>query len=279
MKLSIITINRNNRDGLLSTIDSVLLQTARIQFEYIVIDGASIDGSIDLIRSRSGEIDYWISEKDGGIYNAMNKGVAQAQGEYCLFLNSGDTLNDSDVVRDVLPHLDELHDFVIGSIFEGKNRTTVPDPITFLWMYKASIPHSGAFIRRSLLLKYPYDETLKIVSDWKFFLKALIIDNASYKLIERPIACFDKTGISSTQPLKVEEERRKVLDELIPPRITLDYLQFTQGNGYQNTDYDRFYIKMRKYRYGKVFYKLNVLTMQFIACFRKGARFAREYKW
>ena len=110
-------------------------------------------------------------------------------------------------------------------------------------------------------------------------MKALIIDNASYKLIERPIACFDKTGISSTQPLKVEEERRKVLDELIPPRITLDYLQFTQGNGYQNTDYDRFYIKMRKYRYGKVFYKLNVLTMQFIACFRKGARFAREYKW
>ena len=61
-----------------------------------------------MIRSRSGEIDYWISEKDGGIYNAMNKGVAQAQGEYCLFLNSGDTLNDSDVVRDVLPHLDDL---------------------------------------------------------------------------------------------------------------------------------------------------------------------------
>ena len=70
-----------------------------------------------------------------------------------------------------------------------------------------------------------------------------------------------------------------MLDELIPPRITLDYLQFTQGSGYQNTDYDRFYIKMRKYRYGKVMYRLNVLVMRFIAIFRKGARFAREYKW
>ena len=280
MKLSIITINWNNREGLRQTMDNVLSQTARDQFEYVVVDGGADDGSGEMLEKEyDGKLDKWTSQPIKPIYRKMNMGVQMATGDYCLFLNSGDALNDPDVVKDVLPHLDGNHDMVIGTIFEGKSRTHVPDVITYLWMYKASIPHSAAFIRRELLLQRPYDENLVIVSDWKFFLQTLILDNVSYKLIDRDISYFDQTGISSTRPLKVEEERRKVLDELIPPRITLDYLQFTQGGGYQNTDYDRFYIKMRKYRYGKVLYKLNVLTMRFIAIFRKGARFAREYKW
>ena len=280
MKLSIITINWNNREGLRQTMDNVLSQTARDQFEYVVVDGGADDGSGEMLEKEyDGKLDKWTSQPIKPIYRKMNMGVQMATGDYCLFLNSGDALNDPDVVKDVLPHLDGSHDMVIGTIFEGKSRTRVPDVITYLWMYKASIPHSAAFIRRELLLQRPYDENLVIVSDWKFFLQTLILDNVSYKLIDRDISYFDQTGISSTRPLQVEEERRKVLDELIPPRITLDYLQFTQGSGYQNTDYDRFYIKMRKYRYGKVLYKLNVLTMRFIALFRKGARFAREYKW
>ena len=280
MKLSIITINWNNREGLRQTMDNVLSQTARDQFEYVVVDGGADDGSGEMLEKEyDGKLDKWTSQPIKPIYRKMNMGVQMATGDYCLFLNSGDALNDPDVVKDVLPHLDGNHDMVIGTIFEGKSRTRVPDVITYLWMYKASIPHSAAFIRRELLLQRLYDENLVIVSDWKFFLQTLILDNASYKLIDRDISYFDQTGISSTRPLKVEEERRKVLAELIPPRITLDYLQFTQGGGYQNTDYDRFYIKMRKYRYGKVLYKLNVLTMRFIAIFRKGARFAREFKW
>lgn len=280
MKLSIITINWNNREGLRQTMDNVLSQTARDQFEYVVVDGGADDGSGEMLEKEyDGKLDKWTSQPIKPIYRKMNMGVQMATGDYCLFLNSGDALNDPDVVKDVLPHLDGNSDLVIGTIFEGESRTRVPNVITYLWMYKASIPHSAAFIRRELLLQHPYDENLVIVSDWKFFLQTLILDNVSYKLIDRDIAYFDQTGISSTRPLKVEEERRKVLDELIPSRITLDYLQFTQGSGYQNTDYDRFYIKMRKYRYGKVLYKLNVLTMRFIAIFRKGARFAREYKW
>ena len=280
MKLSIITINWNNREGLRQTIDNVLSQTARDQFEYVVVDGGADDGSGEMLQKEyDGKLDKWTSQPIKPIYRKMNMGVQMATGDYCLFLNSGDALNDPEVVKGVLPYLDGNHDMIIGTIFEGKSRTRVPDVITYLWMYKASIPHSAAFIRRELLLQCPYDENLVIVSDWKFFLQTLILDNVSYKLIDRDIAYFDQTGISSTRPLQVEEERRKVLDELIPPRITLDYLQFTQGGGYQNTDYDRFYIKMRKYRYGKVLYKLNVLTMRFIAIFRKGARFAREYKW
>ena len=280
MKLSIITINWNNREGLRQTMDNVLAQTARDQFEYIVVDGGADDGSGEMLKQEyDGKVDKWTSRPIKPIYRKMNMGVEMATGDYCLFLNSGDALNDPDVVKDMLPHLDKSHDLVIGNIIEGTHRTRVPEDITYLWMYKASIPHSAAFISRELLVKHPYDEDLVIVSDWKFFLQVLILDNASYKLVDRDISYFDQTGISSTRPLQVEAERKKVLDELIPPRITLDYLQFTQGSGYQNTDYDRFYIKMRKYRYGKVMYKLNVLAMRFIAIFRKGARFAREYKW
>ena len=279
MKLSIITINWNNREGLRATMENVLGQSARNQFEYVVVDGGAQDGSGEMLASEyAGRLDKWTSQPIKPIYRKMNMGVEMATGDYLLFLNSGDALNDADVVRDVLPHLDGTHDLVIGTIMEGKRRTRVPDDITYLWMYKASIPHNGAFIKRELLVKHPYDENLTIVSDWKFFLQALILDNCSYKLIDRDIAYFDQTGISSTRPLQVEEERRKVLDDLVPARINDDYLQFTKGQGYKNTDYDRFYIKLRKYKYGKWLYNLNVLTMRFIALFRKGARFAREYK-
>lgn len=279
MKLSIITINWNNREGLRATMENVLGQSARDQFEYVVVDGGAQDGSGEMLASEyAGRLDKWTSQPIKPIYRKMNMGVEMASGDYLLFLNSGDALNDADVVRDVLPHLDGTHDLVIGTIMEGKRRTRVPDDITYLWMYKASIPHNGAFIKRELLVKHPYDENLTIVSDWKFFLQALILDNCSYKLIDRDIAYFDQTGISSTRPQQVEEERRKVLDDLVPARINDDYLQFTKGQGYKNTDYDRFYIKLRKYKYGKWLYNLNVLTMRFIALFRKGARFAREYK-
>lgn len=279
MKLSIITINWNNREGLRATMENVLGQSARDQFEYIVVDGGAPDGSGEMLASEfDGRLDKWVSEPIKPIYKKMNMGVEMATGDYLLFLNSGDALNDPDVVKDVLPALDGEKDLVIGTIMEGKRRTRVPDDITYLWMYKASIPHNGAFIRRELLLKHPYDENLTIVSDWKFFLQVLILDNCSYKLIDRDIAYFDQTGISSTRPLQVEEERRKVLDELLPARVNDDYLQFTKGQGYKNTDYDRFYIKLRKYKYGKWLYNLNVVTMRFIALFRKGARFAREYK-
>jgi glycosyltransferase involved in cell wall biosynthesis len=90
-KLSIITINYNNLEGLQRTVESVVNQTWQ-EFEYIVIDGGSTDGSADFIESQSETIDYWVSEPDKGIYNAMNKGIAKASGEYLLFLNSGDHL-------------------------------------------------------------------------------------------------------------------------------------------------------------------------------------------
>lgn len=100
--ISIITINYNNAEGLRRTIQSVVSQACRADFEYIVIDGASTDGSRDILDQYSDQIDVLISEPDSGIYNAMNKGVKNSSGTYCLFLNSGDWLHDQTVIKDVL---------------------------------------------------------------------------------------------------------------------------------------------------------------------------------
>ena len=126
MKLSIITINWNNREGLRMTLDNVLSQTARDQFEYVVVDGGADDGSGEMLRQEyDGRLDKWTSQPIKPIYKKMNMGVQMATGDYCLFLNSGDSLNDPDVMKDVLPHLDGEKDLVIGSIEEGENRTVV----------------------------------------------------------------------------------------------------------------------------------------------------------
>lgn len=97
MRISIITVNFNNKDGLERTIKSVISQKPEL-YEYIIIDGGSTDGSVDVIKKHSQHIHYWVSEKDNGIYHAMNKGIAVATGDYCNFLNSGDTYHDSYVL-------------------------------------------------------------------------------------------------------------------------------------------------------------------------------------
>ena len=114
MKLSIITINYNHKEGLLKTIKSVVNQTYH-DIEYIVIDGGSTDGSVDVVKQYEDSISYWVSEPDCGIYNAMNKGVAKATGEYCLFLNSGDSLHGTDSILEFVSKLSG-EDLLMGRV-------------------------------------------------------------------------------------------------------------------------------------------------------------------
>src|SRR5215213_3812369 len=97
-QFSIISINLNNAEGLQKTFDSVFNQTFT-DFEYIIIDGGSSDGSEEIIKENADKFSYWVSEKDDGIYDAMNKGIAKATGDYLLFLNSGDHLLDSSILQ------------------------------------------------------------------------------------------------------------------------------------------------------------------------------------
>lgn len=222
-KLSIITINYNNKNGLLKTLKSVVEQSFR-DFELIIIDGGSHDGSYDILKEFSDKIDYWISEPDKGIYNAMNKGVAVAQGEYCNFMNSGDCFYGGDILERVFKS-DPIADICIGKAKTPQRIILPPRNPTFNYFFtRKSINHQAAFIKRYLLIKYPYEEiNLKIVSDWKFFFDALIKGNCSYMSLDEFIVKFDDSGIGSKDIEFNISEQSNLIRSLIYPRIIEDY--------------------------------------------------------
>ena len=110
----IITVNFNHKEGLKNTIVSVINQKSFNDYEFIVIDGGSSDGSKDIIEKYARHIDYWVSEKDEGIYNGMNKGIRVAKGDYLIFMNSGDTFYNDHVLKDVFC-VDRNADFITGN--------------------------------------------------------------------------------------------------------------------------------------------------------------------
>ncbi len=221
MKLSIITINRNNAEGLRRTIRSVVGQTCR-DFEYIVIDGASDDGSKEVITDHRSAIAYWVSEPDKGVYNAMNKGVAQAHGEYCLFVNSGDELADDKVVGRVLPLLQGV-DFYAGDtiVDYGKKRSVMKSPykMTMDFIVRRSVSHPATFTRTQLLRENPYNEENRIVSDWEFIFYEWVFRMRSYERINGVISVFYYDGISSVSPELVAKERQAVMDRYLPRNV------------------------------------------------------------
>jgi len=200
MKLSIITVNRNNAAGLDQTIQSVIKQTFR-DFEYIIIDGASTDQSVEVIKKYSANISYWVSEKDSGIYNAMNKGIRRASGEYLFFLNSGDYLVDNDSLQKVFS-LDYSEDLLYGDLFFKKGEVTYrknsPRMLSASFLLYGTLPHPATFIKRKLFeIIGEYDEGIKISADHDFFQKAILKLSCTYRHIDEPISVFLLDGISN----------------------------------------------------------------------------------
>ena len=245
MVLTIITINRNNAAGLEKTMQSVLNQITK-DFEYIVVDGASTDGSVEVINRLNpafGDRLRWVSEPDKGIYNAMNKGIGMASGEYLEFLNSGDCLAAQDVVERMLKallnanslseHSEESVPILYGNMLKDmpdgrivRDRCFAGQDITFLGFYTGTLNHSPAWIRRDLFDKYGlYDESLRIVSDWKWYLCAIVFGGEKPTYTDIDVTLFDMTGISETNKDLTTAERKMVLDELIPDKILADYTQ------------------------------------------------------
>ena len=173
MKISVITINYNNINGLRQTIDSVINQTCK-DFEYLIIDGGSEDGSIDILKEYAQSITYWVSERDSGIYNAMNKGIERAQGEYCIFMNSGDYFYNNNVLDSVLSMLNGA-DFYTGKYqaIRSNEAPIIQNPpqyVNLAFLLKGTLCHQATFIKTSLLKYRPYNESYKIVSDWEEFM-------------------------------------------------------------------------------------------------------------
>lgn len=260
MKLSIITINRNNAEGLRKTLESVAIQTCK-DFEHIIVDGASTDDSVKVIEQCVETTRHqikWISEPDKGIYNAMNKGIRMAEGEYIQILNSGDCLAAEDVVEKSLALLNKANGVgvLLGIILNvwnnGRKAVNMPchaarsnDLVvvypTLMDFYRGTIPHDAACIRRDLFERYGfYDEGMKICSDWKFFLQAMVLGSwrempdgksefvaplkdGEVMFADLEMVLFDMSGISNQNTEKWQAEKRPVLEAYVPTHILRDY--------------------------------------------------------
>lgn len=255
--LSIITINYNDAEGLRKTLASVAAQTYK-GIEHVIVDGGSTDGSVEVIRAyadtQAAHPVKWVSEKDKGIYNAMNKGIEialgkrivnsfnrselvedknkgieGATGDYIQILNSGDMLAAATVTERMMAALANNSAILYGNMIKvnaqgkvvGKSGYT---EYSLRQFYSSTLNHDCAYIRRDLFEEYGvYDEHLKIVSDWKWYLQAIGLGTVKPDYVDIDVTIFDDGGISETNiPLR-NAERRQVLEELLPPAVLWDY--------------------------------------------------------
>ncbi|HRT81434.1 MAG TPA: glycosyltransferase family 2 protein [Bacteroidales bacterium] len=263
-KISIITINRNNADGLRKTMESVLHQTS-INFEYIVIDGASTDESLEIIRSfklSNHQAFNYISEPDSGVYNAMNKGILLSKGEYLLFLNSGDFLVNDKVLENICSNRLKA-DIICGRCNisdHGKviHTTTPPDFVTFGTLYLTGLAHQSTLIKKTLFLQLGlYDETFKYNADVEFWYRSIIFGEASTQKIDIIISDYNLGGISSMENCTDEfkEEHKRILSHPVLKRIVPDFEKIKDE---KSELYILYWVKSKKtlYKILVLFYKI-----------------------
>jgi glycosyltransferase involved in cell wall biosynthesis len=224
--ISVITINYNNAEGLQKTIDSVAGQSFS-DMEFIVIDGGSADKSVEIIKQNR-SISQWVSEKDKGIYNAQNKGISKAAGDYLLFLNSGDCLAEKNTLEKVAPHLVKT-DIVYGDLITEdakgvRKQETSPDTLDVYHFMISTLWHPCSFIHNSVFKRFGnYNEEFKITADYEFFIRAVLKHGVSYKHIPVSICVFDLKGISNNpenDKLQTEERKKSWLANFSPSAVS-----------------------------------------------------------
>jgi glycosyltransferase involved in cell wall biosynthesis len=269
VNFSIITVNKNNAAGLEKTIKSVINQMYN-NYEFLIIDGKSDDESINKIKQFETRISFWLSEEDDGIYNAMNKAIKRAKGKYCLFLNSGDYLFDNNILKEIAD-LNFGEDIIAGNvikvsdihrkqeIFSKINHSN----ITLFDLYHNSLNHQATFIRTSLFQQFGlYEEKYKVISDWLFIIKTIILNNVSFRYINKNISYFNEDGISS-RSANYYQERISAINELFPPRVLMDYeVNFSQ-------DFLSKFNRLKKYKFPFLILKvLNYLVLKYETIFK-----------
>lgn len=266
-KISIITVNLNNNKGLKRTIESVLIQENN-NIEQIIIDGGSIDGSISTIEKF--EIEFqkkgislkWYSEKDDGIYDAMNKGINIATGTYCYFLNSGDFFLTQEATKK-FEELNSNAEFIYFNIMTNLRQITYPPRLTFLFFFRWTICHQAIFIRRSIFKEHGgFDTKYKLAADWVHLVENIALRNATYEHINKTITFFQEDGISSMQAsqIRIKKERALYLNSTIPSIIQNDYLNYISTleeiQFYQSSKLIQFVKKLQESKLYKTFRKV-----------------------
>jgi glycosyltransferase involved in cell wall biosynthesis len=224
MKVSIVTICLNESSKIERTVKSVIEQDYD-DIEYILIDGDSKDGTLEIINKYKSKIDVFVSEPDEGIFYAQNKGISLATGDYVIILNAGDYFFKTDSVSIMINNSDEK-DFVYGDIvFEPENRHLYrkksPKKITYLNMFVESIPHPATMYKRTLFKKTGlYDTNYKLSADYDFLLNCIFVKRCSYKYISYPVSVFNLEGVSSNQKnQKLFRYERIIIQKKYFPKI------------------------------------------------------------
>lgn len=220
-QLSIITVNYNNLKGLQKTMMSISSQTFE-EYEWIIIDGGSTDGSKEEIEQLASvpdnHVSYWCSQPDNGVYNAMNKGIAQSHGQYLCFMNSGDCFCNASTLADVFSSHHEAT-IVFGDwIFEtseGDVKVQFPYPFELYDFYIRNICHQAMFILGEWHKKHLYDESYKILADYKNWAQAAV-DGCSFEHVPYTICRCEDGGLSNRPSQKLYLEQKKVKSEMWP---------------------------------------------------------------
>ncbi len=226
MKFSIITVNYNDAVGLNNTINSIASQTFT-DYEHIVIDGGSSDGSVNILKNNSSKFSFWRSESDNGIYDAMNIGVAHAKGDYINFMNAGDVFHSPKTLTLVNDKLDDA-DIVTGNSFMPEINKLYLNPykeLTLLTLLKHPLSHQSIFYKKNIFNQYSFDTNLIMMADFKLNLEAIILKDCSVKIIEDIVSDFDVNGVSSDNPVLYHKELQQILSDLFPRRVLADYLK------------------------------------------------------
>ncbi len=230
--LSIVTVNLNDRRGLARTLASVARQTFADR-EVIVVDGGSTDGSVDVIRESAGVVTEWVSEKDGGVYDAQNKGTRRARGTYCLYLNAGDALASDDALERFFAAGPPAEDILYGDVVfeepDGRQRTEETPELTWALLMRTNLPHQATVIRRALFERVgPYDTSYRIVADYAFFLKAFVVIGATARHVPVPLAVQVLGGQSSRPDAfpGLRRERALAREQVLSPALRAHWEEY-----------------------------------------------------
>lgn len=217
MIVSIVTINYNNLTGLKKTFESVIRQTFT-DYEWIIIDGGSTDGSKLFIEQHQDRFSFWCSEPDGGIYQALNKGVKYAKGEYINFLNSGDCFIDSNVLLQVFK-TSHTGDILYGdSLYIGKTGKELhvfPEHLTYNWLSFTTINHQATFTKREVFRHLSFDAKYKVLADRKFWMECML-HNFTFEHLPFTVSLYDYTGFSVSNKEKWAAEKKEIFEEITP---------------------------------------------------------------
>ena len=239
ISISLITVNYNDKEGLSRTLESVVNQSFK-DFQHIIVDANSLDGSRDVIQSYIHLNCIKIIEDDNGVYDAMNKGIQQALGSYILFLNAGDELYDETSLANVVKKIGDYKDIYYANVLvkdvNNQYLQEHPEPLTFEFFRERTLCHQSTFIKRELFENYGlYRTDIPISSDWEFFLRTIFLHGVTVQKLHFTSSIYYLGGMSSdvTNRTQIIGERKEVLENLFP-HFLRDFEKLEKLNDYKN---------------------------------------------